>query len=194
MSKGVYLIQQGLADMGYDPGPLDGLVGPRTLAAWDTARRDVAPTVVGAVNAATIDLIKEFEGLRTEAYRDTGGVWTIGYGTTAAAGVGITPAAGMTITEAQAEGFLAAAVNKFAAQIAPMITVPVTENEFGACVSLAYNIGPVAFSGSTVLRRLNAGDRAAAAAAFALWNKDNGKILSGLARRRAAEAALFLKG
>jgi len=55
------------------------------------------------LNKAGLDLIKEFEGLRLQAYKDGGGVWTIGYGTTAQAGVGIAPKAGMTITEAQAE-------------------------------------------------------------------------------------------
>ena len=206
MINGVYQVQIGLSALGYDPGPLDGLTGPRTLAALDAAR---AAGLVSAriapsddlplaspvdINAAAIALIKEFEGFRADAYRDTGGVWTIGYGTTAAAGVGIIPAVGMTITEAQAEGYLQAAVDKFAAQIAAMIEVPVSANEFGACVSLAYNIGPAAFEKSSVLTRLNAGDRKGAAAAFSLWNKAGGKILPGLARRRAAEAALFLKG
>jgi len=69
------------------------------------------------INQAGIDLIKEFEGFRASTYRDSVGVLTIGYGTTAAAGVGITPAIGMTITQAQAEAYLKAAVDKFAAQI-----------------------------------------------------------------------------
>ena len=55
------------------------------------------------INQAGIDLIKEFEGFRASTYRDSVGVLTIGYGTTAAAGVGITPAIGMTITQAQAD-------------------------------------------------------------------------------------------
>lgn len=144
------------------------------------------------INAATVNLVKEFEGLRLQAYQDSVGVWTIGYGTTAAAGVGIAPKAGMKITEADAEHYLRAGLEKFAAQVAPLIKVPVTGNEFGACLSLAYNIGPGAFARSSVLRKLNAGDKAGAAKAFALWNKAGGKVLAGLTRRRAAEAALFL--
>lgn len=146
-----------------------------------------------AINQSALDLIKEFEGLRLETYRDSVGVLTIGYGTTAAAGVGINPQPGMTITQAQAEQYLRAGVEKFAAQIRPMIKVPVTPNEFGACVSLAYNIGPGAFTRSSVLRFLNAGSKDIAAQKFALWNKAGGKVLAGLTRRRAAEAALFLK-
>ena len=132
-----------------------------------------APTV----NQEAINLIKEFEGFRAEAYFDSANVLTIGYGTTARAGVGIAPKAGMVITEEQAEVYLRKAVDKFAAQIRPHITAPINENEFGAFVSLAYNIGPGAFKGSTALRLFNAG----------------GKVLNGLVRRRQAEMALFLK-
>jgi len=145
-----------------------------------------------SINAAALDLIKSFEGLRLTAYRDPVGIWTIGYGTTADAGVGIAPAAGMTITEAQASEYLRRAVEKFAAAIRPAITMPVNENQFGALVSLAYNIGPAAFEKSTLLKKLNSGDYAGAADQFARWNKAGGKVLAGLTRRRAAERDLFL--
>ena len=145
------------------------------------------------INKATIDLIKEFEGFRAKAYLDPVGICTIGYGTTAAAGVGIKPALGMTITEAQAHGYLMAAVDKFAAQIAPKITKPINENEFGAFVSMAYNIGPGAFGKSSALRKFNAGDKQGAANSILLWNKAGSKVLPGLVRRREAERALFLR-
>jgi lysozyme len=148
------------------------------------------------VNMAALDLIKEFEGFRAKAYLDELAkppVWTIGYGTTARAGVGIEPRAGMTISKADAEGYLMRSVEKFAAQIAPMLKKSVNENEFGAMVSLAYNIGPGAFGRSSVLRRFNAGDKAGAADAFRLWNKAGGKVWAGLVRRRDAERALFLR-
>ena len=143
------------------------------------------------ISKPTLALIKSFEGLRLTAYQDSVGVYTIGYGTTAAAGVGIKPAAGMTITQADAERYLVAALAKFGAQIAPLITYPLSPNAFGACLSLAYNIGPGNFARSTVLRKINEGDLPGAAAAFASWNKAGGKVLPGLTRRRAAEAALF---
>lgn len=144
------------------------------------------------INQAAVDLVKEFEGFRANAYRDAVGVWTIGYGTTAMAGVGIKPAMGMTISKSDAEAYLHAALNKFAAQISPSITAPVNENEFGAFVSLAYNIGPGAFKKSTALREFNAGNKQKAADAILLWDKAGGKVLRGLKRRREAERKLFL--
>lgn len=148
------------------------------------------------INERTLSLIKEFEGFRAEAYRDVAGVWTIGYGTTAAANVGVTPVPGMTITKAEAEWYLQKAVNKFAAQVEAMLTAPANDNEFGAFVSLAYNIGPGAFAKSSALRHFNAGKKDLAATAILAWNKATVKgrkqVVRGLARRREAEKALFL--
>jgi lysozyme len=144
------------------------------------------------VNQAAIQLIKEFEGFRAEAYKDPVGIWTIGYGTTANADVGIVPKAGMKITEADATEYLWRAVNRFAAQVDSALTREANENEFGAMVSLAYNIGPGAFKRSSVLRQFNTGNTEAAANAFLMWNKAGGKVLRGLTRRREAERALFL--
>lgn len=144
------------------------------------------------VNDATVALVKEFEGFRGTAYRCPAGIWTIGYGTTAAAGVGISPKHGMTITESDAAAYLHATLDKFADQIALAITAPINENEFGAFVSLAYNIGPGAFKKSSALRYFNAEDKVAAAKAILLWNKAGGKVLKGLTRRREAERELFL--
>ena len=145
-----------------------------------------------SVNQATIDLIKQFEGLRLTAYQCPAGVWTIGYGITEGACVGIKPAKGMTITQDRAEDLLRQAVDEFAAKVDELITANVNANEFGACVSLAYNIGPNAFAKSTVLRELNAGRKDNAAAAFQMWNKAGGVISKGLVRRREAERQLFV--
>jgi lysozyme len=144
------------------------------------------------INRATVDLVKEFEGFSAKAYKCPAGIWTIGYGTTANAGVGITPKEGMTISKSDAEAYLQAGLEKFADQIEPSITAPVNENEFGAFVSLAYNIGPGAFRKSSALRHFNEGDKAKAASGLLLWNKAGGKVLKGLTRRREAERKLFL--
>jgi lysozyme len=145
------------------------------------------------VNEATIDIIKEFEGFRAQAYLCPANVWTIGYGTTASAGVGIVPRPGMTISREEAESYLRISVEKFAREIRPHITREINENQFGAFVSLAYNIGSTAFRKSSALRRFNEGDIEGAANAILLWNKAGGKILRGLERRRQAERALFLR-
>jgi len=145
------------------------------------------------INDAALNLIKEFEEFRPDAYLDPVGIVTIGYGTTAAAGVGIAPKMGMRITEADATEYLMRAVAKFGGHIAPAITRPTNDNQWGAMVSLAYNIGPGAFNKSSVVRRFNAGDVQGAADAFMMWDKAGGKVLRGLVRRRDAERKLFLK-
>jgi lysozyme len=145
-----------------------------------------------SVNKATLDLIKRFEGCKLVAYQDIVGIWTIGYGTTAGADVGVKPAYGMTITQDRAEDLLRMGVDKFASTVDAMITTKVNQNERGACVCLAYNIGPNAFAKSTVLRELNAGNKDKAAAAFRMWNKAGGEVIKGLVNRREAEIKLFL--
>ena len=144
------------------------------------------------INQATVDLVKEFEGFRAKAYKCPAGVWTIGYGTTTRAGVGLEVVEGEEITEAEAEYYLHKGLEKFAVEITGAITKPINENEFGAFVSLAYNIGSGAFRRSSALRYFNAGDKVKAANAMLLWNRGGGKVLKGLVRRREAERTLFL--
>ena len=133
-------------------------------------------------------LIRQFEGEELKAYRCSAGVLTIGVGHT---GADVKP--GMTITKAQSDALLAADLARFEKAIADAVKVPLTQNQFDACVSLAFNIGVAAFKSSTLLRLLNAGDYQGATAQFARWNKAGGKALTGLQKRRAAEAALFGK-
>jgi lysozyme len=138
------------------------------------------------INSAGLALLKEFEGLRLKAYRCPAGVWTIGYGTT----IGVEP--DMEITEQQAEGFLRADLARFEAGVENLIGAA-SDNQFSACVSLAYNIGLSAFAGSTVLKRHKLGNKLGASRAFGMWIRGGGKILPGLVRRREAEAALYLQ-
>lgn len=135
-----------------------------------------------------IDLIKRFEGLRLTAYPDpaTGGdPWTIGYGTTR----GVRP--GMTITSARAEEMLRADLERFENAIGRLVTARLCQHQLDALVSLTYNIGEGALRDSTLLRKLNAGDYAGAAAQFERWVHAGGKIMPGLVKRRAAERTLF---
>lgn len=144
------------------------------------------------INQETVDLVKIYEGLRLKSYRDPVGVWTIGYGTTTNAGIGVSVGAGMTITEEKAQEYLRKALEKFSDDIIPLFKVKPTDNQFGAMLSLSYNIGPSAFARSTCLKRFNAGDIDGAAEALTWFNKAGGKVLRGLVRRRAAERELFL--
>jgi lysozyme len=149
------------------------------------------------INQATIDLVKRWEGFKPDAYLCPAGKWTIGYGITAQAGIGVNPVRGMRVTQAEADVHLARALEKFASEIRPGVKVPINENEFGAFVSLAYNIGPPKFLSSSALRHFNAGDKAKAAGAIKLWNKAKDpktgqlRVVQGLVNRRADEVALF---
>lgn len=142
------------------------------------------------INRAGIELIKEFEGLRLEAYKCPAGVWTIGYGHTSAAGP---PAvtSGMKITADEAADILVVDLVKYETAVMNALKRSPNENQFSAMVSLCYNIGPKAFATSTVVRKFNAGDVEGAAAAFRLWKKSKGEVLTGLVRRRQVEIDLF---
>lgn len=137
------------------------------------------------VNAAGLQLVKSFEGLRLQTYRDAVGVLTIGYGHTA--GV----KAGQTITEAQATKFLLADLADAESAVERFVTVPLNDNQFAALVSLTFNIGTEAFRRSTLRKKLNARDYDAVPAQLARWVKGAGKTLPGLVRRRKAEADLW---
>lgn len=132
-----------------------------------------------------LDLIKEFEGLRLDAYQCSAGVWTIGFGTTR--GV----KRGERITKERAEELLRDDVAQFERAISQAVKVDLAQHEFDALVAFIYNVGSDAFAKSTLLRLLNAGDRAGAAGQFQRWNKAGGQVLAGLTRRRAAERAMF---
>lgn len=168
-----------------------GRIDPDDVAILDAAldRIGIAPDDGRRrINQRGIDLIKSFEGLRLEAYTDVVGIWTIGYGST---GEHVVP--GMKITSAQAEELLRVDLSRFEACVEKAVP-GLSDNRFAACVSLAFNIGCRAFEGSSVCRLARAGDHGAAQRSFALWNKAGGRVLAGLVRRRAAEAALYGEG
>jgi lysozyme len=144
------------------------------------------------INSASSALIKDYEKCKLKAYRCPAGIWTIGWGTTAEAGVGVKPNYGMVITQAQADHYFNLTIEKFLSEMRPFIKKPINDNELGAFVSLAYNIGTPKFNKSSALRFFNAGDKTRAADAILLWNKADGKLSNGLVRRRASERALFL--
>ena len=148
--------------------------------------------VTGQINAEGLALIKHFEGLRTTAYQDSVGVWTIGYGHTSMVGPP-TVYPGMTITAAQAEAILQQDLEVFERGVSQALTITTRENQFSAMVSFAFNVGLNAYRGSTLLRKHNAGDFAGAAAEFPRWVYAGGEVLPGLVRRREAERTLYLK-
>lgn len=142
------------------------------------------------ISRSGIDLITRWEGCKLTAYKDGGGVWTIGYGHTSAAGAPDVKA-GLKISLPDAKEIFVRDVVKYEAAVDKAINRPMTQGQFDAMVSLCYNIGPGAFAGSTLVRKFNAGDIAGAKKAFASWVKDNGKVVKGLQNRRADEQNHF---
>lgn len=133
-----------------------------------------------------INFIQTFEGVRYEAYQDSIGVWTIGYGHTADV------YEGMSITPEQATQYLADDLCKFEGYVDSYVTVPLTQNQFDALVSFCYNLGGGNLHKSDVLSLLNSGQYDQAADAILEWDHAGGRELPGLTRRRRAERDLFL--
>ena len=131
-------------------------------------------------------LIKSFEQCRLEAYMPTPhDVPTIGWGKTR--GV----AMGDTCTQEQADAWFLEDVAWAEECVNKAVTALLSQQEFDACVSLCFNIGCTAFGKSTLVKLLNAGDYDGASDQFRRWDKQDGQVLAGLTKRRAAEAALF---
>lgn len=133
-------------------------------------------------------LLEAREGVRLKAYRDVVGVWTIGVGHTAAAGAPA-PKVGMTITAEEADAIFRRDLVQYEQAVSSAVSVPLSQGQYDALVSLTFNIGVGAFKKSTVLRRLNAGDYAGAAQAFMMWRKPP-QIIG----RRQGEMNQFLRG
>jgi len=135
------------------------------------------------------DLIKEFEGCKLEAYPDPathGEPITIGVGHTG--GVKL----GDVITQEQADEYLVSDVSHAANAVNQMVDESMTQGQFDALCSFAFNLGIGNLKNSTLLKKLNSGDIQGAADQFLVWNKAAGHVMAGLTRRREAERTLFL--
>ena len=172
------------------------------------------PDPLRDVPQEAVDLIKSFEGIpdgdpstvNIDAYLCPANVWTIGWGHAIVdRGVQLKGAAHLAkaralypggITREQAEALLRGDLVPRAASLSRLLKVALNDAQFGALISLLFNIGLGNLSASTLLRKLNAGDRAGAADQFMAWDKArvNGVLqaLAGLTRRRKAERAMFL--
>jgi lysozyme len=138
-----------------------------------------------------VELVAAFEGFQPRAYLCPGRVWTIGYGTTRWADGRRVATGDGPIDEAAARRLLARDLADAAEAVDALVDVPLAEGERAALISFVHNLGRGAFSASTLLQKLNLGQRDGAAGEFARWNRGGGRVLPGLIRRRAAEAALF---
>lgn len=143
------------------------------------------------ISAHALAKLKEWEGLRLDAYLDSVGVPTIGYGSTGNAKLGD------HITEAEAERRLMADVVPAQGVVSRLVALPLSDNEYGALVCFVFNVGVSAFTGSTLLKVLKQGDKALVPAQLMRWTKGKdpktGQMieLPGLVNRRRLECELW---
>ena len=141
-----------------------------------------------------IDLIKKFEGFRSEAYQDSVGIWTVGYGSTMwPDGKKVQPGQRMTIQEAEAV-MTWELTRKGKEILSGLPTTIINQNQYDALISFAYNLGVGALLKSTLFKKLKVNPNdPSIRTEFMRWVNAGGKRLTGLVRRREAEANLYFK-
>jgi lysozyme len=139
------------------------------------------------ISSDGITLIEGFESLKLEAYQDSKGVWTIGWGHT-----GPDVYEGLTITEDQADALQKQDLNTAETCVNNDVIVDLQQCQFDALVSFTFNVGSGNEEHSTLLSLLNSGDYSDAANQFVRWDQSGGQVIPGLLRRRKAEQAMFL--
>ena len=122
-----------------------------------------------------IEFIRQLEGEKLTAYPDIVGIWTIG----------------VASTKEKSKELLTADLKRFESAVNDAVKVTITQNQFDALVSLAFNIGEGAFARSTLVNKLNAGDKKGAAEQFLVWKNAGGRVSQGLLNRRQKEKAMF---
>lgn len=144
------------------------------------------------LNQTGYDLIKTFEGLSLKPYKCSAGVATIGYGNTYYEnGVKVQMSDGI-ITKQRAEELLKYSADRYGLKVANLLKKSVTQNQFNALVSFAYNVGSGALASSTLLKLVNINPNdAMIAKEFLKWNKVNKVANNGLTNRRIKESALY---
>ena len=139
-----------------------------------------------SAKSIAIEIIKPFESCKLIAYLCPAGVWTIGWGAT-----GPEIVKGLVWTQEQADNRLMLDVVRFERGVKALVKVPLKDNQLGALISFAYNVGLGNLQASTLLRLLNSGHFKEASEQFLRWNKAGGKVLKGLTRRRQIEQGVF---
>lgn len=133
-------------------------------------------------------LVRQFEGCKLTAYRDGGGVWTIGYGHTAGSYEGLVWA------QEQAEAALTTDLQNAAMGLFGLIKSKLSDRQMAALISLAFNVGASALKGSTLINAVNDGRWADVVRQFIAWDHDGGREVKGLLHRRLIEATTYIEG
>lgn len=173
----------------------DGIVGNRTILAAKKLFFAGFPDSTDGVNHAMrsskagIDFIKSFEKCSLVCYDDGYGFPTIGWGHLVKKDEPYV--IGSRITQEKADQLFTQDLQQYEDTVGDLVKVPITQNQYDALVSLAFNIGGRNFKGSKLLEKLNAGDYDGAGSHFKDWVRSNNKVSKGLVRRRSAEAKIF---
>ena len=139
-----------------------------------------------------IDLIKKFEGFRSKPYKCPAGIPTIGYGATFYTTGKKVTLADKAITETEGCNLLKYMLIIFEQYVDSYCIDSITQNQFDALVSFCYNLGPGNLKSSTLIKKVNANPNdETIRAEFMKWTKGGGKVLTGLVKRREAEANLY---
>ncbi|WP_417475314.1 lysozyme [Leisingera sp.] len=164
---------------------------------WRAFRRDESGSLrkrtVGLIAggsvalASAVSFIGQWEGLRTQAYRDIVGVWTVCYGETK----GVTP--GDRYSKAECDAMLAREIVKYEAALDRCLSAEVPAGMKIALVSWTYNVGAGAACRSTLVRKANAGDLRGACNELPRWNRAEGRVIRGLTNRRLSERSMCLR-
>lgn len=150
----------------------------------------IAMNAARDVSDKAVDFIKDYEKWRPCAYVDAVGKLTIGYGHLITSGDGFNKDS--CITRAQGLELLRSDLSIAASCVERIVRVPLTDNQFGALVSWAFNVGCSAATKSTLVTKLNAGAEAnEICTQLRRWNKGGGQVLPGLTKRREAECTLY---
>lgn len=152
------------------------------------SRRSVGVLGVGGVAlAAAVTFIGQWEGLRTTAYQDVVGVWTVCYGETK----GVQP--GDRYSKADCDAMLAREIVSYELALDRCLTTSVPVGMKIALVSWTYNVGKSAACRSTLVRKANAGDLVGACHELPRWNRAGGRVWRGLTNRRLSERIMCLE-
>ena len=138
-----------------------------------------------------LKLIAKFEGISRKPYRDVVGLWTIGFGHLIGDGISLPDYWNRTLTLEECYDLLASDVRKFELGVKRYINVELTQNQFDALVSFAFNLGLGTLQRSTLRAKLNRKDYKGAISSWLKYNKAGGKVINGLDLRRKAEVILF---
>ena len=131
-------------------------------------------------------LLTQMEGKSNHVYEDVAGFKTIGIGHLLKLGETMT-----YLTDEQIDDLLDDDLSKFELAVTIGVHVPLTQHQFDALVIFAFNVGVTAFSTSTLVKKLNAGDYNSVPSQLMRWNKAGGKVVSGLTNRRKKEIELW---